>query len=316
MRTIITHVGASLLDDKCEAFCDFGKRGILLGNLKGNHPVTHLQDEAADYLCNTLAELWSGADSERLRKSPAEIASLSLLELGAGDRVVLLYSDTRTGEFCAELIRRALSHQFELRNGYPYCPEVVAHKIDGLRVTELPGATMTTADSFIGVGLPRYVELVWGAYQELFQRWRDAREAGQEVDGILVFNVTAGYKGMIPIARDLAQLLNRYSECLGRALPTELCYLYEESSELIRYESLPLRFDKVAVSRPQLERAAGEDNPQHGGARDRQLWAEIPPEERRYYRPIEPDRIYVRLSPLGQVVLKLSTLIEHGTLFA
>ncbi len=53
-----------------------------------------------------------------------------------------------------------------------------------------------------------------------------------------------------------------------------------------------------------------------GGGVTASCGREIPPEERRYYRPIEPDRIYVRLSPLGQVVLKLSTLIEHGTLFA
>jgi hypothetical protein len=111
---------------------------------------------------------------------------------------------------------------------------------------------------------------------------------------------------MVPIARDLALLLPEHIRGLERSITTELCVLYEDSSELIRYASLPVQFDWRTVYMPHLERAAA-DAP---GARLR--YDLVAPDNRPYFAPAPDDASYAHLSPLGRVVWELGKKLAYA----
>ncbi len=307
-RTIITHVGASLLAPRCAAFQGYKDASELLNALRDEDEaaLAHL-DAAADHLIANLNTIWVRGADTRWRDSPAEIASLSRLALSPTDRVVLLHSDTLTGRFCADLLQRALSAPFTSVNGYPHTlpGRVVAHNLSGLRVTDRPGtapaAGETAAERFVRDGLRDYVEHVWNAYDELAASLSASGDQGQ-----LIFNVTAGYKSMVPIARDLALLLTEHIHGLERPITTELCVLYEESSELIRYASLPVQFDWSKVYMAHLARADA-DAP---GARLR--YDHIAADNLAFFERAPDDEAYARLSPLGRVVWELGKKLAYA----
>lgn len=307
-RTIITHVGASLLAPSCLAFKDYGGASELRAALRAEHEdaLAHL-DPAADHLEAELGAIWATGADTRWRDSPAEIASLSRLALAPADRVVLLHSDTLTGRFCAALLQRALSASFTPLNGYPHSApgRVVARNLTGLRVTDRPGAAPaaggTAAERFVRDGLRDYVEHVWSAYDELA-----ASLSASGDEGRLIFNVTAGYKSMVPIARDLALLLPEHIRGLERPITTELCVLYEESSELIRYASLPVQFDWSKVYMAHLGRADA-DAP---GARLR--YDHTAADNLAFFERAPDDPSYAHLSPLGRVVWELGKKLAYA----
>lgn len=320
LQTIITHVGASLLENDCVAFRWFKDRDSLLNELRYERDTSAYLNDATTHLVKDLHKRWSSEQeqrAQRLSESPAEIASLSLLGLGKHDQVVLLHSDTAEGAFCAELLRRVLSNaQIAPQTDYPFCAEdrVTVQRINGLRVTDLrsdqPGERGTLRDTFVREGLTNYVEHVWDAYHELKKRINDYQD-----EGALSFNVTAGYKGMIPIARDLALLLATYIKDKNQKITTEVCCLYETSSELIRYASLPIYFNWARVDMSQLERAAQEEVPiaQRSTALDRVLYNNIDPDKRSYFVALHAGSPYVRLSPLGRIVWELGKRMYDGS---
>jgi hypothetical protein len=323
LRTIITHVGSSLLDEHCEAFNGFRDRKNLCDDLaSSSHEYmrdTYL-DDAAAHLVGQLGTIWGRGAEARFRHSPAEIASLGRLEVTRQDRVVLLHSDTVEGAFCAALLKRALTADgIPHKNDYPMCaPEAVSfERVSGLRVASKPGEEEQIAEAFVRTGLTSYVRIVWQAYRDLYDRWREHGSAVPKPEVAMIFNVTAGYKGTVPVARDLALLLQAYSIQLNRRnrISTAVCYLYEESAQLIRYESLPVQFDWRRVTVPHLTRAAVEDEPVKAPA-ERQRWDELMPEERHYFEPIEPEKIFARLSPLGRVVWELAKLVDSHMVHA
>lgn len=321
-RTIITHVGASLLREECGAFSRFSDREDLIRNLKYNQGVAYYHNRAAAHLARELDRHWGEQTERHMRDSPAEIASLSLMapKLGPDDRIVLLHSDTGEGAFCAEVLRRVLKRELsdirEARGSYPFSAAVEVQRIEGLRVTDEPGAQSDDdeelEDSFVRRGLASYVEHVWAAYQELYERSKEHKDADFPQDKALIFNVTAGYKGMVPIARDLALLLHTHSQRLKRRVTTSLCYLYETSTKLITFESLPVQFDWRRVTLSQLRRAAAEDEVEPPDSAKRVRWENLAPEEQRYFRPIpgDVDHTYACLSPLGRVVWELGKRID------
>lgn len=311
-RTIITHVGASLL--KCQSFSGFNDRGQLLEafDYKDANEVTRRLEKATEHLAQALATLWAGKSPERYRHAPAEIASLSLLAPAQDDRVVLLHSDTLEGCFCAKVLKGVLQRTFEPLNGYPFCRDVVVRKIAGLRVSEQGEQSSDGAkgvDDFVSKGLPSYVTNVWEEYFDLVQRIAHVPSKR----GTLLFNITAGYKGAIPIARDLALLLSAHSAEGKSGITTETCYLYEESNQLIHYGSLPIDFNWHKANMSQLERAAGEDEDELSAKTQRsgddRLRLTNVVDNRHYYTEVEAAPAYARLSPLGRVVWEIGKRI-------
>lgn len=234
-RTIITHVGTSVL--QCRS-------------LKENNPsldsiikrATHADRRNGDLtpyvtqLCGTYEENlqrhWTneGDFLTRRRAVAGEISSLSLLSITPDDRVMLVHSDTPKGRLSAALLKDMLT--LDPQQGYPNCPTAEAKQIDGLKVPEATElATRQDHDDFIAIGLVNYVDTVWKAFL-------DQVEKPGRHEFILI--ITGGYKGMIPVARDMALILTDIASDINFDVEIRLCYLFDEGSELIWYGSYPI----------------------------------------------------------------------------
>jgi hypothetical protein len=243
-RTIVTHVGISLLNAR--AFTsEYNGIDTLKDNLLHDpwYDTTKVEQKCRKALFDGLKDCWGdGSEPWRSRQdSPAEIASLSLLNLQPGDRVVLFYSETAAGQFCAHLLEHLLRQNLAPGSAYPFCsPEMTVEckEIKGVRIIGDGGNTLITQNNrdFVRVGLVNYVQAVYKLYRV--------------ADGI-IFNVTSGYKGLIPIARDLSLLLTTHSrDGLDNPIRIEMCYLYETSDDLVYYGILPatIRLDPLLLN--------------------------------------------------------------------
>lgn len=247
-RIILTHVGITALLAPALAEFYTGDVDVLRRKLQQDRVSPHELAICIRDMCDGLMTIWSpnfasGPQAWRER-SPAEIAVLSLLQLTNDDVIVLLHSETQIGEFCARLIESALQiDSIPPDREYPYCGagQIRLKQLDNVKISDDgndydlhdPFGTMNMADTFVRKGLPNYVTQVWEMYQQLL------KDGGGE----LIFNITSGYKGLIPIARDLSTLLTSYSRDRGHNITSELCYLYQNSKEMIHIPALPLKFD-------------------------------------------------------------------------
>ncbi|MBM3711847.1 MAG: hypothetical protein FJW56_00185 [Actinobacteria bacterium] len=142
--------------------------------------------------------------------APAEIASLWKMGLNKEkDKVVLLYSDTPDGAFCAVVNAVYINHKIakcDIQNGD-------IHIIDGLQSKD--------GDKFKNEGLPNLLKIISNLIKENNKEYK------------IVLNITGGYKGLIP-----------YMSLIGMCFDEiDIVYLYEESDRLIRFEKLPVDFD-------------------------------------------------------------------------
>ena len=131
-RTIIVYIGESILDvleqapnrryEVDEIFRSFNS---------GRYPSQREETMAQEDMIFFLQEVWEPSPTgryepgmEQRQHSPAEIASLSLLDIVDTDQVILLRPDNPRGVFCANLIENVLRNE-ELRGkpGYPDCGE-------------------------------------------------------------------------------------------------------------------------------------------------------------------------------------------------
>jgi hypothetical protein len=299
--TIITHVGIS-------AFGSTALTGVSMQNL--DEIVAALEQEQAREadldlcvrdLIRGLTRIWGPASRKTLKQrresSPAEIAALSrLLESRADDeatRVVLLASDTQSGRFCTNMLLQALTaadEAFSRERGYPLFAArdaVTTEAIGGLRITDdRTSEQLGTGELFVHTGLPSYVRAVYRAYQ------------GLQSDDRLIFNITSGYKGLVPVAHDVALLLaGGVGPGAAKGIEVKLTYLYQNSSELISYDLLPTHPVWEQVPWEQLREAESRS----GVSSDkvnvlRQLFTEAEP-------PRSPGQL--RRSALGEVVWAL-----------
>jgi hypothetical protein len=229
-RIIITHVGTSALT--CEAFTQSPDAPenltSLVRNLKGRELKSDEQALLSHALGSGLNKVF--LDPRRVTKlelrqaAPAEIASLHILDLKAGDRIVLVCSDTFRGRNCGELLRRTLAGNE--RNAFFPQGLTVPERIDPLLGVSAP-SEKTNANQFVDQGLPAYMELVAREYRIMM-------ESHSQVNGpvydSLIFNITGGYKGVIPFAVLASQLLNSYPKRIGM---TEVVYYHEEGNHAI-----------------------------------------------------------------------------------
>jgi putative CRISPR-associated protein (TIGR02619 family) len=237
-KTVITPVGISLLENvllkRTQLPLSFGLPSIRevedlnhrceYGSLTPQEAVSLEDPEVrriAERFEGAFSTLWDSQakrytinGGQRKREySPAELASLSLLDLQNGDadrdpdRVVLLYSETARGAFCAAVLERLLGRGVAVPAGL----EIKKRMIEGLQLEDL--------GRFTNVGMVEYARTV--------EQVVDAQDAGTSV----LLNITGGYKGVAPIATIVAM-----------ALGVEVCYLYEESDEMLFLPPLDVRF--------------------------------------------------------------------------
>jgi hypothetical protein len=297
VRTIITHVGTSLL--YCEALKrrpPMAKEALdrLIDDLNHNIPYETRLRRFIEGLRAALREYWAPGTYEpqaQREASPGEIASLSLLSVQPDDRVLLFHSDTALGHFCALALAEALADP-ETQSGFPVCLAETVH-LDGLKIVDEQdlGLSAAHADGFVRIGLKSYVNAAWKEYDSFP---RQPPQAGGKHQ--LIFNVTGGYKGVVPIARDLELLLSEHASRKKRHVQCRLCYLYESSDKLIWYDALPVVFDWSKLNLKRLMDAALPD-----GIPDE----EPPPELAVYFEESSTRRGRLQLSALGTVLLEL-----------
>jgi hypothetical protein len=311
-RIILTHVGTSLLSclEWARGNTDVPRLRRTLEQTNAL-PSPAVQQTVRDDLQQFLREIWSldGAqsDTERREFSPAEIASLSLLAPHPGDTVVLLHSQTTAGQFCAHELADLLRQNLAPDSGYPCClPPITVEcvEITGLHISSDGRRTSAQQQAqevesgeqaFVRVGLVNYVDRVWTYFRKL-TRTHD----------VLLFNITGGYKGMIPIARDLALLLAAYSrDEINRPIKSEVCYLYETGGDLIRYGALPVKFVWSPTLRDYLEQAAFPAGTAYARLPVLEQYTEWEPFFEEVRQNPEQPSSRIRRSALGEVVLAL-----------
>ena len=147
----------------------------------------------------------------------AETNGLTRSDCGSGDSVVLLASDTDDGMAAAEAVCRIVEEKLGAK--------ARAVRVNGLQVRDL--------GAFRQEGVRN---LLRAAVLEADA----ARKAGERV----VFNVTGGFKGVVP-----------YLTLLGMFEGIDVIYVYETSDALFRLPALPIRFDheRIAAAMPALQ---------------------------------------------------------------
>ncbi len=150
----------------------------------------------------------------------AETNVLARRDCGPADEVLLLASDTDDGRACAESLRGLIFENLDVR----------------ARIEAITGLQVGHEARFREEGLRNLVRKARAAA-------RDARARGQTP----VFNVTGGYKGVVP-----------YLTLLGMFEGAEILYVYQEIDALIRLPALPVRMatELIAPALPMLSALA------------------------------------------------------------
>ena len=179
-KLVITTVGASLLEkDKLKGvkgWIDTKTENDIDNLIAGNVITQRNYDKIVQDYFSAVTDL---------RDYSAEIASLKLMKLNRDeDRVVLLFSDTPEGAFCAR------GNAIYINEHIAQCESVNGTNKD---VRKIRGLKIDTAKDFILMGLNNLRAIV----VDLFKNKRDKDE--------IYFNFTGGYKGEIPLITILAK---------------------------------------------------------------------------------------------------------------
>lgn len=158
--------------------------------------------EVATYL---MTHYDSGSESTNLHKYSAELGSLLAMQRRgdmfdsdpAKNRIYLLHTDTMEGRLCAEVNAASIT-----------ASSVFASFVSTIEVRKIEHLSVEHAQQF-GEGLQAFKSLV---AEQCLNQPGDRR----------IFNITGGYKALIPYATVLA-----WDQCMT------ICYLYEGSNELI-----------------------------------------------------------------------------------
>lgn len=256
-RTIITHGGISALS--CEALrlqasfdIDLLRSYLFAETARPDQLKLCIED-----LSRGLSDTWGRKGfplTDRRYESPAEIAALSLIGVKSDDAVVLVHSATAAGRFCADLLVHVLeSSEVSAVREYPRCDhgQIQKREVEGLHISDDsardPRNSADGKASFVGLGVASYISHVWEAYTKL--------QPGDQ----LIFNITGGYKGLIPVARDVASLIAAFNANYALSVSVRMCYLFQTSSELIWHDILPFTFSWDRLPMDAL-RQAGEPN--------------------------------------------------------
>jgi putative CRISPR-associated protein (TIGR02619 family) len=139
-----------------------------------------------------------------------------LLEIQPADRIVLVSSDTAKGKLCADLLCDVLKSH------------VLGFGTQDVEVSSLPGVETRKGDTFVENGLPAYMSII--ARERLRTTMDEHGNQTTHHFDRLLFNVTGGYKGVIPFAVIAAQLLGTHDR---DPVPTDVVYVHEEGQNPI-----------------------------------------------------------------------------------
>lgn len=302
-RTILTNVGISTLVNPALVNFYTANLARLQDDLRSNRERPDALDLCKKDLTRGLKHIWTRNYSTQARRrredSPAEVAALSLLQVQPDDRVILLHSDTTAGAFCASLVTTALQiGGIAADMEYPFCQthQIEVRPVPGLMLTDdLQSASFDPAGlstAFVRNGLRNFVEQVCAEYRRL------AGNGGGE----LILNITSGYRGVVPAARDAALLLAADARERGRPITISMRYLYQSADHMVRYDPLPLAFDWSIL--PSLAMFAEADS--EPGV----LETRITPEQRPFFESAEGQYKHRRISPLGAVAYALRRALD------
>jgi putative CRISPR-associated protein (TIGR02619 family) len=202
-------------------------------------------------------------DADLRQRLSAEVHSLVRLGLNAADLVVLFYSDTPDGEVCARLVDTYLRQRLGMA-----ADNLARERVAGLQVDD--------AVRFRREGVPNYFRLALRAGEG--QGWYD-----------VVLNATGGFKALVP-----------YTTLLGMLFAVRVCYIFEQSPELLILPPLPVEIDRnrLAPLLPSMERVERET-----AIPADDFWGRSPYEMRQEYASlVEEEGGQVTLSPLGLLV--------------
>jgi putative CRISPR-associated protein (TIGR02619 family) len=232
-----------------------------------------------DAIRQRLAGLAAEFESAQfLERASAESNSVCRLAPEAGDRVVLLCSETEEGAICAEEVRRLLADHVRVT--------AECRKVDGLQATD--------ATRFRRVG-------VQNLFAELDRHCESTRSGG--ADSVFL-NVTGGFKSAVP-----------YVTLYGLLHQVPVVYIFERSDRLFTLPQAPVRFDydRLAPAADAIATLYREtDMPRE------EFFKRIPGlpfHERAIYEPLlDEENGHVMLSAFG-LLLHEALQRDHGNVF-
>jgi len=204
-KLIITTVGTDIIRKIGNKDIIIDKQYIgSVNELVGGTPLDpKIADKIIEQTADKIKDIIDAKVSYRFL--PPEIASLMVFKddvkygFSDKDKIVLFYSDTKDGKFCADVIYKVLTDK-----GW-YVPKPT--KIEGLK-TKTDGNNEDISEMFKTAGLKHLNEAV--------------KNLNINNDDDNYFNITSGFKAVIPFSTIIA-FNNKMS----------LMYLYENSDELI-----------------------------------------------------------------------------------
>jgi putative CRISPR-associated protein (TIGR02619 family) len=141
-----------------------------------------------------------------LDESSAETKSFRALQLGGGDELYLLHTDTSEGQVCAEVVAELASEEFDV--------EARLRRIIGLQVKNSVVFRRQGINSLFAV-----LKDITGPIEH-------------QQDHKVVLNITGGFKSVVPYVT-LFGLLHRF----------DIAYIFEFSPALITLPPVPIHFD-------------------------------------------------------------------------
>lgn len=201
MKRIITTVGTSLFTNYLERKKDIETHYKSIK--ESPHKEWEEKRTRADIIKRSVLA-WAKNNS----KASAEITSILKLKESLKDdlEVYLLATDTVVSRLAAEIIQEVLPDYGNIRVVFNPKTDV----IEGLQVDDYK--------SFVETGLRKLVERI----DQIINYYPDN----------VVFNITGGYKGVIP-----------YLTLLGQVNRCEIVYIYEETETLITIPRVPISVD-------------------------------------------------------------------------
>lgn len=208
---VFVTVGTSAINNNLDVTGEKdGKKVIAALRQKGNEDpyYKNLSKSLTEKIANILNSYSGPRDRRGFQPYTAELGSLLAMQrdretfkfgMGSADNhLYLLHTDTTEGQLCAEVLAAVLKGEIGQQK-LPCTPQVI--KIASLKVD--------SADGF-KEGLTNLEKMV----REFCHK--------KNQNDIRAFNVTGGYKAIIPYATALAWDLDMF-----------LCYLYEDSNDLL-----------------------------------------------------------------------------------
>jgi len=215
MKKVITTVGTSIFQNYKEKTNQ--KSGELNESYLFNKPYSEWDDRHNNPIKETIRK-WLGS-GENLNGVSAEIKSLTKLQEERREEleVYLITTDTVASNLAAEIIKDYFENN---------------HKIKIAQKTSIDNLQIWDFEKFER-GKDKLIADISALMKEFVLDSDEIKRRKYYKDNV-VFNVTGGYKGIIPIITILAQLY----EC-------EIYYIFEDSTDMISIPRIPINFDPI-----------------------------------------------------------------------